>query len=670
MPVLSAQNLSKHYGERTLLESASLTIEAGQRVGVVGHNGSGKSTLARILAGLDEPDDGQVVRARGVRLQYLAQDPDLPAEATAIEVVLSGLEAWTQAVRRHAELSAAIGAPDGLDAGVDAASMRRLLQEQAEVAAEVERLGGWRNEHRAQAMLGHLGVTDGDQPIGAMSGGERRRVALARLLCAQPDIAILDEPTNHLDIDTIEWLEDHLRETYVGAVVLITHDRYLLDRVVTRTFEVDGGEVHSYEGGWARYLAAKAERQAHAARVAANRRNILRKELEWMRRQPKARTTKSKARTERVQTLIDSGDGPRDRTVSFLMQSQRSGNTVLDIDELSVDIAGRRLLSDLTLSLGKRERVGIVGPNGCGKTTLLRVLLGELEPAGGSVRLGKNTRIAYLDQSRSGLDDSATVFDSVAEGRSHIRLGDKDVSVHGYLERFMFPPLAQKQKIATLSGGERARVALASLLAERSNLVILDEPTNDLDVATLSALEDTLESFAGSVLCVTHDRYFLDRVATSILAFEPPEPPDETDTDTTGPARAVHVQGNYQRYLDYRAARARERAAEAAKPTQTGRKSTAAGARAATDERADNTEGSARKPLTYGEEIELEALPDRIDAAEQAVAALEAEMADDDFHERDHTEQAAFFAHLAEAKQAADALVERWADLESRSQPE
>ena len=668
MPILNARDLSKRYGERVLLGAVSFTLEPGERVGVVGHNGSGKSTLARILAGLDEPDSGQVVYARGIRLQYLEQDPDLPAEATALEVVLTGLDAWSQAVARHGELSSAI-------AEANPEAMGRLLDEQAEVAAEVERLGGWQQEHRAEAMLGHLGVNTPGQRVGTMSGGERRRVALARLLVSQPEVAILDEPTNHLDIDTIEWLEDHLSERYPGAVVLITHDRYLLSRVVTRTFEVDAGEVHGYEGGWERYLAAKAERQAHAERVAANRKNILRRELEWMRRQPKARTTKSKARTDRVQELIDSGGLAHARTVSFKLQGQRSGNTILDIDDLAVDIAGRRLLAGLTFNLGKRERVGIVGPNGCGKTTLLRVLLGDLEPAGGTVRLGKNTRIAYLDQQRSGLDEQATVYDSVAEGRSHIRLGDNDITVYSYLERFMFKPLAQAQKIATLSGGERARVALAKLLADKSNLVVLDEPTNDLDVATLSALEDTLESFAGSVICVTHDRYFLDRVATSILAFERPDRSDASSNDggaadaETQPSRAVHVQGNYQRYLDYRAIKEREAAQAAAEAAAQAAAKAARKLKPATAASAP-TVVPARKALTYGEEIELTSLPERIDQAEQTVAALEAEMAAPDFHARDHTEQAAFFTRVSAAKDEADALVERWADLEARSESE
>lgn len=662
MPVLSAQELCKRYGERVLFEQVKFTLEPGERVGVVGHNGSGKSTLARILAGIDEADGGQVVCARGLELRYLEQEPDLPADATAVQVVLSGLGEWSRAVARHEQLNAALGERSGDATAPGRAELDAMLAEQERVAATVERLGGWDLAHRAQAMLGHLGVMRPESPVGPMSGGERRRVALAQILVAEPDVAILDEPTNHLDIDTIEWLETYLRDRFRGALLLITHDRYLLDRVVSRTLEIDGARVYSYDGGWERYLAGKAEREAHEQRVQANRRNILRRELEWMRRQPKARTTKQKARSGRAEALMDAGNGERKRMVSFLVQKTRSGHTVLDMEDLAVDIAGKRLVNGLTLRLGKRERVGIVGPNGCGKTSLLRVLLGELEPAEGVVRLGKNTRIAYLDQLRSGLDDTQTIYETVANGRSHVKLGGADVSVHSYLDRFMFSSRVSNQKVGTLSGGERARVALARLLVNQSNLVILDEPTNDLDVTTLSALEGALDGFDGSVLCVTHDRFFLDRVATSILAFDPADHGDADHGDEFDRrSNVVHVQGNYRDYLRYRELRVREARADAKSPVNTVTRA------AVTSEKSAHAKGKS-KGLTYGEEIELQALPERIEAAETMVASLEAEMAEADFHQRDHTEQAAFFQRLADAKREADELVERWADLESRNE--
>jgi ATP-binding cassette subfamily F protein uup len=647
VPVLSAQGLCKRYGERIILDGVSLALEAGERAGLVGSNGSGKTSLARMLAGLDDADAGQVVKGRDVRLAYLAQEPVLEPGETALDVVLAGMAEWTAAVARHDELSAIIHAGTG--------DMNSLLAAQAAVAADVERLGGWDLQHEAEAVLGHLGIADPGRRMGSMSGGERRRVAMARLLVARPDVAILDEPTNHLDVDTIEWLESYLGERFRGALLLITHDRYLLDRVVTRTFEIEGGALYAYDGGWEDYLTARAERQAHAERVEANRQNFLRRELEWLRRQPKARTTKQKARIDRAQVALDRDPAPRGREARLRMDGVRSGHTVLAVENLTVELAGRRLLQGLNLHLGKRERIGIVGPNGCGKTTLLRVFLGEVAPAAGTVRIGSNTRIAYLDQNRSGLDDERTVFDTVDDNRMNVRLGDAEVSVHTYLERFLFSGPAQKQKVGTLSGGERARVALARLLVDATNLVILDEPTNDLDVTTLAALEEALLDFEGTVLVATHDRWFLDRVATSILAFE------TSPEGKTGEPRAIRVEGGYQSYLAYREARARERAAEgaaaAARPVMAGPSAaTAAAAPAPKKTRA----------LKYGERLELEGLMERVEAAESAVAALEAELASPGFYERDYKEQNAFMARLAAAKAEAEALVERWLDLESR----
>src|SRR5688572_27192494 len=417
VPLLGCQGLRKAYGDREILRGASLTIEAGERLGLVGGNGSGKTTFARILVGIERPDAGEVTRGRELALAYLSQEPQMDGAHTALVVALSGLAAWTAAVARHEAATAAVADP--------AADHEAALRALAGADADIDRHGGWERRHEAESILGHLGIGDPARAVGGMSGGERRRVAIARLLISRPDLAVLDEPTNHLDVDTIEWLERYLLERFGGTLLLITHDRYLLDRVVTRTLELDRGELYSYDGGWEEYLTAHAERLADAERAEANRQNFLRRELEWLRRQPKARTGKQKARIDRANAAIVA-DGPaRDHRASFAVGAVRSGKTVLELRDLAIDVAGARLIDGLTLGLQKGDRLGIVGPNGAGKTSLLRAILGDLAPARGEVTLGANTRLAYLDQNRAGLADDETVYDNVAEDRADISLGDE-----------------------------------------------------------------------------------------------------------------------------------------------------------------------------------------------------------------------------------------------------
>src|SRR5450755_292078 len=510
--IVTAQNVHRSFGTHTVLRAADMSIAPGERIGVVGLNGAGKSTLSRILADTEAADSGTVARRRGATVAYLEQVPQFDGDPTALEAVTSGLKGWSEAVARHEAASLALSRGDG--------NVEALLDEQQRAATDVERLGGWDRQHRVSAFLDHLGIHRPDAKISSLSGGEQRRVALARVLISSPDLAILDEPTNHLDAETIEWLEEYLIDEYQNAILLITHDRYLLDRVAQRTVEVANGEVYSYDGGYQLYLEQKAERMAHAERTESNRQNFLRKELEWLSRQPKARSTKQKARIDRAETA-KAVTGPRlERTAALELDVVRSGKTILELRDLRVAIGGRTLIDKLTLFLTEGERIGIVGPNGSGKTTLLKTLLGELPPASGSVILGQNTKIAYFDQRRSGLDDSKSIFENVVGDQSRIELGGEVIEPRSYLERFAFDAHKQRQKVSSLSGGERARVALARLLRQSANLVILDEPTNDLDVATLGALESMLVDFGVTALVVTHDRWFLDRVATSVLAFE------------------------------------------------------------------------------------------------------------------------------------------------------
>ncbi|AUX37997.1 MULTISPECIES: ABC-F family ATP-binding cassette domain-containing protein [Sorangium] len=656
MPVLTAHDLHKAFGPQTILDGVTVTIRTGERVGLVGLNGSGKSTLARILAGVEQPDSGTISRRRGAEIGVLSQDPVFEPSDTARDVVLAGLSAWHAAKARHDEVSRALAAGSG--------DAEALLAEQAEAAADVERLGGWDMMHRVDAIIGHVGVTRPDAPMSVLSGGDRRRVALARLLVSRPALAVLDEPSNHLDVETVEWLERYLVEEHPGALLLITHDRYLLDRVVERTLEIDKGKVYSYDGGYEEYLEQKAERLALEARTESNRQNFLRTELEWLRRQPKARTGKQKARIQRAETTKAAPPPKAERTAQLSVESVRTGKTILELKKLGLAVDGKWLVRGLDFSLTKGERVGIVGRNGTGKTTMLRAILGQLEAGAdgaalsdadgptmeGEVVLGKNTSVAYFDQHRSGLDLEKSIFENIAGSHTRVEVGGRSMDVRSYLERFLFDPNKARQPVGSLSGGERARVALAKMLTQSVNVIILDEPTNDLDVMTLAALEEMLIELDGSALVVTHDRWFLNRVATSILAFE-------------GGGRVVRYAGNYDAYREQRAHTAAEAEAEAAARAA---KLQAAEPRPAQAAAKPAARAGDKPKLTFAERTELEGIVGRIDAAEQKVAELEAKLADPTLYASRGADVAGLLSELDREKQEAARLVSRWEELETK----
>lgn len=626
MPILVATDLRKSYGTLHVLDGVSLSVDHGERVGLVGINGSGKTTLARIVGGADVADSGSVASPRESKVAYLAQAVDLPDGQTARQVVMSGLTEWSEAKLRHERISEAIQHGDG--------DLQRLVEHQALAAADVERLGGWDRMHLVDSILGHIGLRQLDTPVEALSGGDRRRVALGRILVSEPNLAVLDEPSNHLDVDTVAWLEKFLVESYRGALLMITHDRYLLDRVVTRTLEIEHGRLHSYPGGYESYLESKTERLLLEARTEANRQNFLRRELEWLRRQPKARTGKQKARIQRAEEAVATNGPSAERTAKLAIDTVRTGKTILELHDVGLRIGGKTLGSGIRLIVNPGERIGVVGPNGVGKTTLLRCILGEVEPAEGKVVMGKNTRVAYFDQHRSDLAPEESVFDNVAGPRSSVSLGGSSVDAHAYLERFLFTGAQMRQPVKALSGGERARVALAKLLSHGANLLVLDEPTNDLDVATLGALEELLLDFDGCAIVVTHDRWFLNRVATSILSFE-------------GGGRVQLYAGNYD---DYRMQRERaeeqrekERESKPVKSTPPARRS---------------------RGLTYAERLELEGLMDRIEQAEAVVSGIEGELADPGLYATRGSEVPGLHAKLAQARSQADALTSRWEQLE------
>ena len=630
-PVLDARELTKAYGPQVVLDGVSLAIASGERVGLLGLNGCGKSTLGKILSGQEPPDGGEVALRRGTRVERLGQSPELDREASAVDAVLSGLGEWQAARRRYDRASAALESGEGDADG--------WLRRQADAARDLELHGGWELMHRAEAMLGQLGVAATSRAVGTMSGGEQRRIALARVLLCAPDLCVLDEPTNHLDVDTIEWLEDYLLEQFRGAVLLITHDRYLLDRVVQRTLELSRGRLHAYEGGYQAYLEGKAARLEHEARVEQNRQNFLRTELEWLRRNPKARTTKARARVERAETALAQKAPERERQAKLELSASRSGKTILELHGLTLERGGLRLMEGLDLFLSEGDRLGVIGKNGCGKSTLLATILGELKPAAGRVVLGNNTRIAYLSQTREGLDGEASVLENVSGGRTQVEYAGKELDVRAYLARFLFDRDKQRQPVASLSGGERTRVALAKLLCEAANLAILDEPTNDLDVSTLSALEEMLLGFGGSAIVVTHDRYFLDRIATAILA-------------PAGDGRWHRYEGDYAHYTAVRpppAARTRTETPPPAEP------------------KAERTPRR-KRALTYADRLELERLPEQIEAAEATVSTLEAELADPALYKDGGEDVAAKTAELGAAREEAERLMARWEELETKAQ--
>ena len=478
MNILTVESISKTYGEKQLFDQISFGVAAGDRTGLIGLNGSGKSTLLKIVARLVEPDTGGITLRQGLRVRYLDQDPSFPPGATVLAAVMAGLT------------SPAAG--EGL----------------------------WELEAQARAMLTRLGITAFDRPIESLSGGERKRAALAQVLVDPADLLILDEPTNHIDTATVAWLEAQLAR-YAGALLLITHDRYFLDRVVTRILELDHGRLYSYEGGYGQFLELKMARQAGEASGEASRQNLLRRELAWLRRGAKARSTKQKARIDRVATLQEQRPQTATGRVEIAVAAHRLGREVLHLRDLAIGFDGRALIDGFSYSVLPRDRVGIVGPNGCGKSTLLKLIAGQLLPDRGEVATGQTVRLLYFDQETEEMDPGQRVIDYIKDVAEVIRTRDgATITAAQMLERFLFPVAVQYNIIGKLSGGERRRLYLLRKLMAEPNVILLDEPTNDLDIETLTVLEEYLEQFPGAVLAVSHDRYFLDRVAEHLLCFE------------------------------------------------------------------------------------------------------------------------------------------------------
>jgi energy-dependent translational throttle protein EttA len=507
-------DLTKKFGQRELLKNINLAFYPGAKIGLLGRNGAGKSTLMKIMAGIDREYEGEARLAEGYAAGYLEQEPHLDLEKTVFENVMNGAEQSRAVLRRYEEINARFAEP------LSDAEMEKLLAEQARVQDEIDAKNLWDLDRQVEIAMDAMNLPPGDWSVTNLSGGERRRVALCRLLLEKPDLLLLDEPTNHLDADSVHWLERHLAE-YVGTVVAVTHDRYFLDNVAKWILEVDHGRGIPFEGNYSSWLQQKKARLELEEKQASARQKTLDKELEWIRMSPKARQAKSKARVASYEKLAAEQAATRDSEVEiFIPASRPLGDLVIEAENISKAFGDKLLFEDVSFRLPPGGIVGIIGPNGAGKTTLFRMLVGLDKPDSGTITVGSTVDIGYVDQSRDALDPTKTVFEEISGGHDTIELGKRTVNARSYVAKFNFMGPDQQKKVGTLSGGERNRVHLAKLLRGGSNLLLLDEPTNDLDVDTLRSLEEGITHFAGSVVVITHDRWFLDRLATHIIAFE------------------------------------------------------------------------------------------------------------------------------------------------------
>ena len=530
--------------KREILKGIWLSFFHGAKIGVVGPNGSGKSTLLKIMAGLDEDFLGEAWAAKGTKIGYLPQEPELDPELDVRGNIDEAVRETRNLLAEFEEVSMRFAEP------MTDEEMEALIEKQARVQDRIDAANAWDLDRRVEIAMDALRVPPPDADVNTLSGGELRRVALCKLLLEEPDMLLLDEPTNHLDAESVAWLERYLSE-FSGTIVAITHDRYFLDNVAEWILELDRGEGVPWKGNYSSWLEQKSERLRVEEKQASGRQSSLARELEWIRMAPRARHAKGKARIGAYEELLAQDEREQLRTAEILIpKGPRLGNDVVVCDTVEKGYGDRLLMDGLAFALPPGAIVGIIGPNGAGKTTLFRMITGQEEPDAGSVRLGRTVKLAYVDQSRSDLDPDKSVFEEVAEGQEVLEFGRAEVNPRAYLSWFNFRGAEQQKKVGVLSGGERNRLHLAKLLKEGGNLLLLDEPTNDLDVDTLRALEEALLSFAGSVMVISHDRWFLDRIATHILAFE-------------GESRAVWFEGNYQEYEE---ARRKRLGAEAEQP--------------------------------------------------------------------------------------------------------
>lgn len=629
--ILSAENLSHSYGVRTLFKNISFNIEEGDKIGVIGVNGTGKSTLLRDIA-TGEPSEGKITKNGICVIEYLPQDPAFDPDATVLEQVFRGESPQLDVVRRYEEaVQQAAAEPE------NKAARQKLLALQQEMDSKF----AWQIESEAKAVLDKLGITDLQQPMRELSGGQRKRVALAGVLVRPSDLLILDEPTNHMDNETVAWLEEVLQKRK-GALLMVTHDRYFFDRVVNRTLEIDGGEGYLYTGNYSLFLQKREERRIAAAGAAQRLRNVYRRELAWISRGAEARRTKSKERIERFNELKKEVNNIKtEQQLEISSVGSRLGKTIIECEHIGLDYGGKTYIDDFNYVLLRNDRIGIVGPNGSGKSSLMDIIAGRLAPTRGTVKVGQTVKIGYFAQHSEFKDADCRVLEYIKNVSDYIETADGTrITAAQMLERFLFPPELQWVPVSKLSGGEKRRLYLLSVLMSAPNVLILDEPTNDLDIPTLSVLEDYLDTFNGAVIAVSHDRYFLDRFAGKIFAF-------------MGGGEVRQFIGDYSRYEQARAeaqnlARQQERAQSTAKPQQ--------------------REEKQRAPkMTYKEKLEYEQI-------EQVIAQAEAELKMTEMEINacgtDFVKLTELTAKQQELTQRISDLTDRWAYLEELAEAE
>ena len=634
MPFITLDKACLAFGHVALLDHADFQLDEGERVGLIGRNGGGKSSMLRVLASQANLDDGLVWRAPTARICFVSQEPVLDADDTVFDAVAKGMGALQQLLHDYHRVSHQLSEPD--------ADYDKLLEQMQHLQTELESQDGWKVEARIETAISKLDL-DPDKRIGEMSGGQRKRVALAQALVAEPDVLILDEPTNHLDFASIEWLEG-LLNNFNGAVLFVTHDRRFLDNVATRIVELDRGKLASFPGNFSAYQAIKERMLADEAVVNAKFDKVLAQEEVWIRQGIKARRTRNEGRVLRLEQLRRERAARREKLGKVEMSvdtGERSGKLVAELTNVSKSYGGRKIIDDFSCRIQRGDKIGLLGPNGCGKSTLLKIILGELQPDSGQVKLGTKLTVAYFDQLRAQLNDEATLADTISQGSDFVEIAGQKKHVISYLGDFLFPPERARSPVKSCSGGERNRLLLARLFTQPANVLVLDEPTNDLDIETLELLEELLANYDGTLFLVSHDRAFLDNVVTQVIAFE-------------GDGKLIEYVGGYEdwvRVKKYQASVTTDKLPVSSRP------------RAAT---APVEKSKPANKLNYKEQRELEELPKIIEALEREQSGISAQLADGAIYRSDAKRARQLQMRIEEIETAVSSAMVRWEELEKR----